>query len=145
MAISTFTAARRVCGRGNWQVTNLALQKILYLAQMIYMGENKMRLIDATFEAWDYGPVEPALYHKVKFFGAEPIQDIFVPAGIDGSREAAAIDQACDFLLARSPAELVAMTHWKSGAWAKNYRPGVRGIVIPDADILEEYQARVLK
>jgi len=78
MTISTFAAARRVCERSNWRVTNLAIQKILYLAHMGHMGENGgARLLASQFEAWDYGPVEPNLYHKVKFFGDGPIQDIF--------------------------------------------------------------------
>lgn len=143
MAISSFAAARRVCEQGKWNVTNLALQKILYLAQMVHMGEHDgRRLIDTQFEAWDYGPVDAGLYHKVKFFGDQPIQDIFPPANMEPALRSA-IDDACDFLLQKSPGQLVAMTHWKDGAWAKNYRPGVRGLVIPDADIVAEYRQRL--
>jgi hypothetical protein len=47
--------ARRFCARGDWCVTNLELQKMLYIVQMLYMGEtNGHRLIQTQFEAWDY-------------------------------------------------------------------------------------------
>jgi uncharacterized phage-associated protein len=145
MPVSPFAATRRICKRGNWNVTNLALQKILYLAHMVHMGRNDgARLIDSQFEAWDYGPVQPNIYHKVKFAGNDPVPDVFYGAhDLDGLPEAETIDEACEFLLKKSPGELVSMTHWKAGAWAKNYRPGVRGIVIPDRDIIDEYRARV--
>jgi uncharacterized phage-associated protein len=144
MAIHYATAAQRICARGNWLVTNLALQKILYLSQMVHMGEHSgARLVDATFQAWDYGPVVVDLYQSVKFFGNQPIQAGFFNAPvIDGMPEAATIDSACDFLLQKSAGELVAMTHWKDGAWAHNYRPNIKGIIIPDSDIIAEYHAR---
>ncbi len=145
MAVHPFAAARRVCELGKWStVTNLALQKILYLSHMIYMGRTRgQRLIDAQFQAWDYGPVEPNLYQKVMVFGDRPIQDIFFSAPyIPISPEREVLDEACAHLLHKRPGELVAMTHWEPGAWAKNYRPGVMGIVIPDRDIVAEYDAR---
>ena len=50
---------------------------------------------------------------------------------------------ASDLLRGKSPAELVAITHWDDGAWAKHYLPGVRGIKIPNSDIVNEYQDRL--
>lgn len=146
MPVRSFAAARRICGLGNWQVTNLALQKILYIAHMAHMGTAGTRLINASFEAWDYGPVEPNLYRKVRIFGDKPVQDIFFfEDSIDGTTEADSIDEACRHLLTRRPGELVDFTHSEDGAWAKNYRPGEKGIVIPDADIIAEYRARIAR
>ena len=42
----------------------------------------------------------------------------------------------------RAGAQLVAITHWQKGAWAKHYRPEVRHCIIPNSDILKEYRAR---
>jgi uncharacterized phage-associated protein len=62
---------------------NLQLQKILYLAQMIYMGHTAGgRLADGSFEAWDYGPVEPSVYRKVRMFGSDPISNVFFGARV---------------------------------------------------------------
>jgi uncharacterized phage-associated protein len=137
-------AARKICEHGSWKITNLGLQKILYIAQMLFMGENNgARLVDTEFEAWDYGPVVSDVYRRVRMFGANPIQDIFFiePRPNDGLRESH-LHNVCTFLADKKPGELVSITHWKDGAWAKNYRPGTLGIVIPDRDILDEYRRR---
>jgi len=44
---------------------------MLYFSQMINLGKKKERLFDASFEAWDYGPVIADLYHKLKAFGVK--------------------------------------------------------------------------
>ncbi len=143
MAVSSEFAAKYICDRGNWSVTNLQLHKIMYIAHMIHMGQHSgARLINSSFEAWDYGPVEPHIYHKVKMFGSNPVENVFYfVRDVSSCAETATLDEACSKLLAKKPGELVAMTHWDKGAWARNYRPGVRGIKIPDADILAEYAA----
>jgi uncharacterized phage-associated protein len=140
-------AARNICEHSSWKMTNLGLQKILYLAQMIFMGENHgARLVDADFEAWDYGPVIPEVYRRVRMFGADPInQDVFfsVPrVANDGLREMS-LHNTATFLSNKRPGELVSITHWQNGAWAKNYVPGAHGVIIPDRDILDEYRRRV--
>ena len=145
MSIPAYSAARYVCASGDWRVTNLALQKILYLAHMVHLGRTGHRLIDGEFEAWDYGPVNPDLYRTVRMFGDKPIQNVFFGAPrIFGTPEEEMLREACEHLLAKSSSELVAMTHRQNGAWAKNYVPGVRSIVIPDADIVAEYNTRAV-
>ena len=142
MAISANSAARYVCASGDWNVTNLALQKVLYLAHMVHLGRTGHRLIDGEFEAWDYGPVMPRLYRDVRMFGDRPIQNVFFGSPtIFGSPEEETLRDACEHLLMKSPGELVAMTHRQDGAWAKHYVPGIRSVVIPDADIIAEYNA----
>jgi uncharacterized phage-associated protein len=143
--IKSMTAAQRICSQGQWLVTNLQVQKILYLIHMVHMGRTGgKKLISAPFEAWDYGPVEPNLYHRVKIFGDRPIKNIFLSEpDISGTPEAAIIDEGCQFVLSIKPSELVAMTHTEGGAWAKNYVAGAKGVVIPDKDILDEYNSRL--
>ncbi|MEH0195195.1 type II toxin-antitoxin system antitoxin SocA domain-containing protein [Caulobacter sp. CCNWLY153] len=137
------SAARRLCERSGWTLTNLELQKMLYLAQMQFLGQTNERLIDDTFEAWDYGPVSPSIYHRVKPFGSGAIKDVFHGARpIDAGDIANYLDGAYDALSRYSAGALVAITHWDKGAWAKNYIPGARGIPIPDEDIIAEYRAR---
>jgi uncharacterized phage-associated protein len=134
-----------ICESGNWRVTNLQAQKILYLAYMYYLGSKKEKLTDAFFEAWDYGPVEPSVYRKVRMFGSGPIQDVFYQARnfkVDDARRAA-LTEVCGFLIPLRPGALVGVTHWEEGAWAKNYVPGLKGIRISDADIAAEYESRL--
>ena len=44
MTISAFAAAREVCQATGWATSNLALQKILYIAQMMHLGEQDQLL-----------------------------------------------------------------------------------------------------
>ncbi|MFK5595612.1 Panacea domain-containing protein [Methylobacterium sp. HMF5984] len=146
MAARLDTVCRYICEKSGWTVTNLQLQKLLYLSQMIYIGRSGgNRLADADFEAWDYGPVEPKIYKKVRMFGKDRIKDVFPEARnfADGDPRSLLIDELCQDLLRRRAGELVELTHWDGGAWAKNYVPGARGVKIPDADILREYRDRI--
>lgn len=144
VAIHPFSAAKMICRRSGWSATNLSVQKILYLAHMVHLGRTGEPLVRETFQAWDYGPVLPSLYHKVSAFGSKPIPNVFTSAlDVDDTPEGQTLREACDNLLANSPGQLVENTHWSGGAWAKHYQAGVRGIVIPDADIAAEYRARM--
>ena len=145
MAIRLDSAARYVCEQSDWRISNLSLQKILYLAQLEFMGEHDgARLTDTGFEAWDYGPVSPNLYHKIKIFGASPVEDVFFDALNlrEESPRRRALQETCDMYLNLPPGELVEMTHWDFGAWALNYEPGVKNIPISDRDILSEFHNR---
>ena len=143
-SVSVFAAAKHVCRLSDWRVTNLKLQKILYLAHMSFVGQNNgALLIQEPFEAWDYGPVVRALYDAVKMFGNSPIQDVFFGSvkALEGTVAGGMLSSAWDHLKDKSAGELVEVTHWRYGAWAKNYKQG-RNNIIPTQDILEEFLAR---
>lgn len=141
--ISSFSLAREICERSGWKVTNLALQKIIYLLHMFYTGTKKKMLVAEQFEAWDHGPVIPELYHKLKGFGANPVRDIFFSAPeIKDSEIKEILDINVPKLLAKSPAQLIAVTHQPLGAWFKRYRSGVRHVAILQSDIVEEFDER---
>ncbi|MGH6794035.1 MAG: Panacea domain-containing protein [Methylocella sp.] len=142
MAARLDTVAKFVCEQSGWQISNLSLQKMLYLAQVEYIGEHDgERIVDTAFEAWNFGPVSPELYHKVKIFGSGPVRNVFFGARRfreDDKRRSKLID-VCRKYLGKRPGELVELTHWDFGAWARKYEPNVRGIQITDDDIAREY------
>lgn len=144
MAVSILSVARTLGRMSGWTLTNLELQKIAYMAELIYLGRNGGHaLIREDFEAWDNGPVVPELYHKAKVFGARPVRDVFsAPRLVDGTPEYEAVKDAYELLVGHNPGQMVGMTHWRKGAWAACYRPGIRGIKIPKALMLREYQLR---
>jgi len=143
MSVSVFSAARHLCDASAWTLSNLKLQKILYLAHMVHLGEHGGPLIHEGFEAWNYGPVSPDLYRRVKAFGSEPVRNVFhgYPAPPEGSA-AAAMDEVYAQVGNWTAGQLVRVTHRKNGAWDKTYIPGALGIPIPDALILQEYRDR---
>ncbi|WP_145979787.1 Panacea domain-containing protein [Chelatococcus daeguensis] len=123
-------------------VYGLELQKILYLAHMFYLGRTGGEpLVPGHFEAWDYGPVHPDLYHKAKIFGADPVENIFHGvADLGAGPEREILDEAYEKLGKAGPGRLVSATHRPGGAWDTNYVPGVRHIIISNDDILNEYR-----
>jgi uncharacterized phage-associated protein len=146
MPVSALTAARYMCERSDWTLSNLKLQKMLYLAQMLYLGTHHERLLNGNFEAWDYGPVLPDVYREVKAYGSGAIRSLFFGRGpVNDEARKNTLDEAYDQLAPMSAGQLVNITHWSGGAWAKNYVTGGRHILIPDADIIAEYEARVAK
>lgn len=78
----------------------------------------------------------------MKVYGASPVGNLFhaISDVADGTTEANILDEALDALASSGPGRLVAATHRKGGAWDRNYVPGGRNIVIPNEDILREYQ-----
>lgn len=144
MGIETLRAAKTICASKNWQLSNLPLQKLLYLSHMLHMGVHGVPLIDGRFEAWDLGPVEPNLYGRVKAYGNKPIPDIFpVDTFEAGSLERTTIDHVVSQLGDKPASKLVEITHQPHGAWALHYRPQIRGITIPNKDIKSEYDKRL--
>ena len=144
--ISSMSAAKQLCENLNWEISNLSMQKMLYFAHMICLGRSDggNPLIDRSFEAWDYGPVLPSVYHTAKVFGSDHVKNVFHSVSLpDEGVEKVAIQEATSLLKTKTAGELVAITHWDEGAWAKYYRPGVRGIKIPNADIVDEYNNRL--
>lgn len=145
MTSSVLSAAKTLGNMTEWSLSNLELNKLLFLSQMVRLGETngQHKLISNVFEAWDYGPVSPRLYHKAKTFGSKSVGNIFHQYdGLTDEDDIAAIAKVIDLTKDKKPGELVAITHWDGGAWYKNYEPGKMGVVIPDAHILEEYNKR---
>lgn len=146
MTIRTIDAANYLCEKSGWKISNLQLQKLLYIADMNYVGICKERLLDEDFEAWDYGPVLPSLYHKCKAFGSKSVPSVFWGAeDISGSREAQMLDRTWKHLKASTPGQLVEATHSKLGAWILKYVPHARQIKINTQDMIAEYERRSTK
>lgn len=134
--------AKKICELGCWNVSNLRLQKLLYLCQMFSLGRTGKPIINEQFEAWMYGPVIPQLYRKMKVFGASPVSDRFYEITPLQPDIESLIAEVCGALKDRSDAVLVASTHREGGAWAKNYNASARNVPIPNNDILDEYRIK---
>ncbi len=143
MTLSAAQVAKRICERSGWELSNLEIQKLVYLICMRYLGRHGEPLISETFEAWDYGPVLPDLYHRLKAFGSGPVRGVLngVPEVTNGLR-ADFIDSTYDELKEFSASQLVSITHAPHTAWYRHYRRNVRNAVIPRRSIQAEYEAR---
>lgn len=144
MPITSIAALRRICELKQWGITNLEANKLLYFAQMIALGRSNGRdpLVSEHFQAWDYGPVLPNAYHHAKMFGSKAIRPfVFRERGPIPEWEEV-FRETLEEIGSLTGSQLVAESHWEDGAWAEYYRPGSKGVDIPNEAILEEYRAR---
>lgn len=58
----------------DYDISNLKLQKILYLIQAYSLIHTKKPCFSEDIEAWDFGPVIPEVYRRYKQFGSTDIQ-----------------------------------------------------------------------
>lgn len=144
---NVFNVAKNICEAGSWNVTNLRLQKMLYIIQILYLGEKGVPLFKSNFEAWDYGPVAPEVYRQFKMFGDKPIEEwAFPKIENDCDKEQRAFIKLISDALTKFPSsKLVALTHRPHTGWAENYQPGVTGLIISLKDMEKEYQDVWLK
>ena len=142
MTIATDSVARAACEARGWTLSNLALQKTLYIMHMVHLGRTGQPLLPETFEAWNYGPVLPHLYRQCVMFGAKPVKDVFYRAQQLPKLEADLVREASDYLAPMTPGQMVDLTHWEGGAWAAVYQPGIKHIPIPNSLIADEYRKR---
>ena len=144
MSVNVLTVAEFAASQSGWAKSNLELQKIVYLAHMIHSGVYGRPLVKGDFQAWDLGPVHPVLYHRVKRFGAGRVESISHrernPIGNEGLE---ILKECIDVLSKKSGGQLISITHWGKGAWARNYQSGVRHRRIPQEHIEDEYRERI--
>lgn len=146
MSISFDSAAKFLCQQSGWDLSNLELQKLIYLAQVEHAEKyDGAPLQNGGFQAWDYGPVIPALYRRLKMFGHEPVADVLYNARAlrEGSPSEQTLLTTWEQFGGVKPGELIELTHWERGAWAGKYEPGIRHIPITQDDIIGEARARV--
>lgn len=143
--VDSLMAGKTVCKISDWTLTNLRLQKVLYFTHMFYSGKEGKPLIDEKFQAWEYGPVLPSLYHHVKMYGKEPIgaSVFFFQKILDAnSKEYEYIKDMYDAMDGIKAGEMINISHWKLGAWYKAYEIGRRDRTISQDAIEKEYHER---
>lgn len=148
-----FLRAAEDAGR---ELTNMQLNKLVYIAHGWWLALTDNPLIGEQVEAWRWGPVVPTVYHEFKFFGSSPIP--FGRRGVDDwADRVAVLEEDADTYKVRavidkvfrkygalSGAKLSALTHEDGTPWsAARARPTGhdRFSRISDEDICAHYRA----
>ena len=113
-------------------ITNLQLQKILYLCQLAYHRFTDASLFEDDFEARQYGPVVPSVYRMFSLFGGMKINR-FVPEEVDIDPDTKDfLNILADKYSGYSPLDLTAVMHQNDDAWEQTFQGGEGdGKVIP--------------
>ena len=154
MTISCLQGGQAIVQLSGGTKTNLEIQKILYFANMLYIGENgnKEPLVEDKFWVWTFGPAVQKLYNHIKnrkdsaipadaFKGIRRIMnDNEEPTEEKYTDAVEIIKKAYNRFGKYSPYKLVRISHWQEGAWQRSKNAGQKEI--DDALILEEFDAR---
>ena len=134
------------------EVTPLALQKILYYVQGIYMVEYDKPLFDEDCMAWVHGPVYEKVYNLFKDFKFNPIEDnrfAIIKQRYEelGSEEKRVIDLVVNTFGRYSGKTLEGITHtespWKDAR--EGYEASESSREIISKDDIKSYFAKVKK
>jgi len=143
--VSAVTIANRfieLAKRDRIPLTNMQLQKLVYIAHGWALALLGQPLIKDLVEAWQYGPVIPSLYHNLSKYGAgtvdEPIP--FLGGGKLTPNEEALIESVWKSYGQMSGFKLSTITHQENTPWSRAVKfSGLRS-VIPDRFIAEHYR-----
>ena len=119
----------------NKSITNLKLQKLLYFIQRKSLQANQRPMFNEIIEAWQFGPVVPAVYYKYVGAGASEIYEFSLP---DVKFEQEDIDIMEDIInkyIDSNPWVMVDETHNDGPAWDRAVKTGVYKPVIDREDI----------
>jgi uncharacterized phage-associated protein len=112
------------------EVTNMALNKIVYFMHCDFLLERHVPLVGAKIEAWKHGPVFREVYHEFKRWNDEPIRgranrvDPHSGEVVKANLELAPDDLAflsalVDRYIVFTASQLRAFSHRDGGPWAK--------------------------
>ena len=126
-------------------ITPMQLLKLVYIAHGWMLGLNGRPLINDDVEAWQYGPVIPRLYNRVRKFRSMPVEGPVPGAnGTLDDDERSIIDQVYKLYGHYTGPALSRLTHAKGTPWDQTYIPGQYGVTISN-DIIEDHYARLAK
>lgn len=153
LAIANEFLRRARAGQPPRGLTNMQLQKLIYLAHGWNLAVTGEELISDRFEAWQFGPVVRKLYDAIKHYGDRPVSRYIrwgddTPFPYDDEREEAfedllpverdVIDRVWHEYSGFEAFQLSALTHADGTPWTRAY---VRGENRPIANnsIHEEF------
>jgi len=112
-------------------IDNLKLNKLLYFAQGRFLSELGRPLFDDEIQAWDYGPVVPAVYHAFKVCGSQRIES--PQADVDESKmtseELNLLIDIYDNYGKYTGVALKNITHKNGTPWQTVYKKGENNII----------------
>jgi uncharacterized phage-associated protein len=137
-------------------ISPMKLQKILYLANGIYVKKTGEKLIKDKFEPWDYGPVVRSVYATYRECGGnnikEPVDELISVGGYNLASSSSflvddealgVIKEAWNAAKNLNAFTLSAWSHNKNSPWDKAYNANPKPPYISDEDI-REYFTKIL-
>lgn len=125
------------CTLDKCPVSNLQLQKILYLLQHNFLQKHNASLFDNDFEAWQFGPVIPSVYSRYCGFGSMPI-NLTYHNKISAFENIEDIDNIIIKTRNLKPWDFKYSIYSPGGAWSKIYSDGLGDHQIIPKDLIQK-------
>lgn len=133
----------------DYGVSNLKLQKLLYLVQAFFLINDRPPCFAEQIEAWDFGPVVPVIYREYKQYGGMDIptidyyvkfnkndiwnsERIYYDNNIIEMEDKELIQAVVDEFAGFSATDLVKLTH-NQDPWIDAYAKGQNSEITTDA------------
>lgn len=128
--------------RDKKSLTNMQLQKLVYIAHGYHLARFGTPLFHNNIHAFEWGPVIPNLYKTLRQYGAGEVRDFIqtdsAPIG-DDTAAMEIIREVWQDYKEFSGLELSDLTHRAGSPWNETWRTNRFG-VIPDELITEHYR-----
>ena len=131
----------------NKRLTNMQLQKLVFFAHGAHLAAYNAPLIDDEVRAWDFGPVIPELYERLREYGSGYVDPVLSryrerEFGHAGS-EHQAVRSVWQAYREHSAWELSSISHRPGSPWDQIWNSGRRYSVIPDELTRDYYRGRI--
>lgn len=128
--------------RDGEHLTQMKLQKLVYIAHGWYLGLTGQPLISEQVEAWKFGPVIRSLYRYFADYGATPIPAPSSPIALIPQEIERFLEAIWIRYKGYDAVDLSAMTHAPNTPWSESYDSnlGGRPAVIPQNRIADHYR-----
>ena len=145
--------------RGNYSLTIMQILKLSYIAHGFKLAICNKALSKELAQAWEYGPVFPAIYHEFKWQPTKEIRALGtgdngkgIPITSNFSEEDIEImNMVFDIYGSLNGTQLSTLTHKKGTPWHQSYYDAdpagkdFYGVSIPNSEIKKYYRNDVLK
>jgi uncharacterized phage-associated protein len=124
----------------NKPLTNMQVQKMVYIAQGVNLAVNDFKLYSQDTRAWNFGPVVRELYEELQKYGNGNVERLIDTKNIDKDNDTKYLIKAVyDRYSQYSGWQLSELTHQKNTPWDKTWNENQYG-VIPADDICDYYK-----
>jgi uncharacterized phage-associated protein len=132
----------RIAKESGHTLTNMQLQKLVYIAQGWALAILNHGLIDEPVEAWQYGPVIPSLYHNLSKYGAGIVNAPIPVLAAERLHptEKALLNSVWNSYGHMSGFKLSTITHQENTPWSRTVRNFGLRAVIPENYIADHYR-----
>lgn len=127
-----------------YDVTNMKLQKLVYIAHGYHLGLWQTPFIHNDIHAFEWGPVIPVLYSHLKSYGAAKV-DKLIPTSevrVDPVTEMALVRKVWNAYGHFDGIQLSRITHKPETPWSKTWAKSKHGVITDD--LIQDHYKKLL-